>query len=448
MIKNKLLATCTCLAATLLISTSAEAKTVDLNDNGIAGFSYIIDNYYKIEEESLVATQMEARTIEPTSTDAVNEVAVKSDEKVANKDKTSNKKEKKETKKEETVTKMSAEEKKYADIGVSVAENYVRIRKEPNTDSEVMGKLYRGCVANILKTEGDWVKIKSGNVEGYIKSEFLAIGDLEVIDEYAMKVATVTTTTLKVREKKSVDSTCLTLIPLGEVYPVEKEFKDWVKISIDDETGYVSKDYVELSYEYEYAISIEEEEAKIKAEQEAIAQEQARLEEQQRQQAQQSQSNKNQSNNSSNSSSSSNSSQSSKPSSSSSNNSNSSSSNSGSGSASSIASYALNFVGNPYVYGGTSLTNGTDCSGFTQSVFKKFGISLPRTSGEQASSGSRVEVSNLQAGDIVYYTSGGRVNHVAIYIGNGKVVHASNPRDGIKVSKYNYRKPAGARRYK
>lgn len=106
----------------------------------------------------------------------------------------------------------------------------------------------------------------------------------------------------------------------------------------------------------------------------------------------------------------------------------------------------MNFVGNPYVYGGTSLTNGADCSGFIQSIYRNFGYSLPRTSGEQSRAGSAVSLSSLRPGDILYYTSGGSVNHVALYIGGGKVVHASNRRDGIKISSYNYRTPAGARR--
>ncbi len=115
---------------------------------------------------------------------------------------------------------------------------------------------------------------------------------------------------------------------------------------------------------------------------------------------------------------------------------------SGSGSGASIASYALQFVGNPYVPGGTSLTNGADCSGFTQSVYKHFGISIPRTSGAQAAGGKNVSLSEVQAGDIIYY--GG---HVAIYIGGGQIVHASTQKTGIKVSSYLYRTPITVRRY-
>lgn len=118
----------------------------------------------------------------------------------------------------------------------------------------------------------------------------------------------------------------------------------------------------------------------------------------------------------------------------------------GSGDGSSIASYALQFVGNPYVYGGTSLTHGTDCSGFAMSVYRKFGISLPRTSRDQSTVGKRVSVSEARAGDLVFYSNGGSVNHVAICIGGGRVVHASNPSTGIKTSNIGYRKPHCVRR--
>lgn len=117
-----------------------------------------------------------------------------------------------------------------------------------------------------------------------------------------------------------------------------------------------------------------------------------------------------------------------------------------SGTGSDAASYAQKFVGNPYSYGGTSLTNGTDCSGFTQSVYSRFGVSLPRTSGSQASSGSKVDINNLKAGDLVFYASNGSINHVAMYIGGGRVVHASNKRTGITTSNVNYRTPYCARR--
>ncbi len=107
----------------------------------------------------------------------------------------------------------------------------------------------------------------------------------------------------------------------------------------------------------------------------------------------------------------------------------SSESSSGSGSGSSVVDYATQFVGNPYVWGGTSLTNGADCSGFVQSVYSNFGVSLPRTSYEQQNAGREVSYADAQPGDLICY--GG---HVAIYMGNGQIVHASNSRDGIKIS--------------
>ena len=110
-----------------------------------------------------------------------------------------------------------------------------------------------------------------------------------------------------------------------------------------------------------------------------------------------------------------------------------------------IANYALQYVGNPYVYGGNSLTKGVDCSGFTQQVMLNFGYSIPRTAAAQSGVGSSVSLNNLQPGDLLFYGSG-YIGHVAIYIGDGKIVHASTPSTGIIVSKYNYRTPVCAKR--
>jgi len=344
-----------------------------------------------------------------------------------------------------------------ANVGISIANEYVNIRKKPNTDSKILGKLYRGSAATITSTEGDWVKIKSGTCHGYIKSEFLAIGfDAEkLIGKYGTRLATVTTTTLKVREERNTECTVLTLVPEGETFEEVKEYNDWVKIVVDESTkGYVAKEYVKLEVEFKEAISIKEERAMIRAARERErrareAEEEARLERERRAAAVAADASKA----SSSSNSSSKSSSSNKSSSGSSHKSSGSSSsvsaalgpvNSGTGS--SVACYAQNFIGNKYVYGGTSLTNGADCSGFVQAVYSKYGVSLPRTSSSQSNSGSSVSLDNVKPGDLVFYSSGGRVNHVALYIGDGKVVHASNRRDGIKVSNMNYRTPCKARR--
>ena len=229
---------------------------------------------------------------------------------------------------------------------------------------------------------------------------------------------------------------------------------------MDDTTkGFVSKEYVKIKVRFKKAVSIEEERAEEerKAAAAAAAEEAARAEaerkaEQARQlelakqkEAAKKAAQKKAASKKSSSSSKSNSSSSSKKSSISSGSSDAGSV-VGSGNGASIASYALKFVGNPYVYGGTSLTNGTDCSGFTQAVFKRFGISLPRTSGGQAGVGAKISVSNAKAGDLIFYASGGRINHVALCIGNGRVVHASNPSVGITTSNIYYRTPYCARR--
>ena len=106
-----------------------------------------------------------------------------------------------------------------------------------------------------------------------------------------------------------------------------------------------------------------------------------------------------------------------------------------------IVDFALQFVGNPYVYGGTSLTNGADCSGFVMSVFAEFGYELPRVAAAQCAASEKKSVADIEAGDLVFYGEG-CIDHVALYIGDGKIVHASTAATGIKVSDYDYRAPA------
>lgn len=351
----------------------------------------------------------------------------------------------------------------YDKTGISVAADYVNVRKKPNTDSKVVGKLYRGSAATIKDTVGDWVKIRSGHVQGYIKSEYLAIGFSaeKLVNKFGTKIATVNTETLKVREAKNTDCAVLTLVSGEESFEILREDKEWVKIMVDGDTkGFVSKEYVDITVKFKKAVSIEEEreEARKKAAAEAAAA-QAALPPQP---ARSSSGNNSGSGSSSHKSSGSGKSSSGNSGSSHKNSGSSggssgggnggeSSSNSGgsvvgSGDGSSIASYALQFVGNPYVYGGSSLTNGTDCSGFSQAVYRKFGISLPRTSGEQAGVGKKISVSSARAGDLIFYARNGHINHVAICIGGGRVVHASNPSTGITTSNIGYRTPYCARR--
>ena len=275
-------------------------------------------------------------------------------------------------------------ESEYENIGIAKVKNYVNIRSKPSTNSKVVGKLYKNAAARIVGKDGDWYEITSGKVKGYIKGNYLITGEAveEIADSIATKVGTVSTEGLRVREEANTESRILSVIPMGEKVTVKKDYDDWVKVSSNDgQTGYVASAYINIERKFNEAISIEEEKAKIAKEEEE----------------------------------------------------------SGMKLRNELVSYALRFQGNPYVWGGTSLTRGADCSGFTQSVFKHFGIKIPRNSRAQASSGRRVSVSNMKKGDLIFYSKNGRINHVAIYIGNGKVVGASSRKEGINVKRYNYR---------
>ena len=157
-----------------------------------------------------------------------------------------------------TATATPKPESEYANVGISIAADYVNIRKKPNTEAEIVGKLYRGSAATISSTEGDWVYIRSGSVSGYIMKDYLAIGYSaeKLIDDFGTKWATVTTETLRVREEKSETCKILTLLPEDETYEVLREETDWVKIRVDgDTTGYVAKPYVKISVQFKKAVS-------------------------------------------------------------------------------------------------------------------------------------------------------------------------------------------------
>lgn len=267
----------------------------------------------------------------------------------------------------------------YTNLGIAQVDGNLNVRETPSTEADVVGKMPNNAGCEILEQDGEWTRIKSGKVEGYVSSEYLLSGDaaLAKAQEVRQTVATVTTTTLYVREEPNTDSTIITMMPLGEELEVIETLDGWVKINVDSDEGYVSSDYVDISVELAKAQTMTE----IRYGQGVSD---VRV---------------------------------------------------------SLVSYATQFVGNPYVWGGTSLTRGADCSGFVLSVFANYGISLPHSSVAQANCGRKISASEAQPGDLFFYGNGSRINHVAIYIGNGQVVHASSPKSGIKISGAFYRTP-------
>ncbi len=318
----------------------------------------------------------------------------------------------------------------FSNLVVANVSDFVYVRVAPSEDSEPVGKLYKDSVGDALEEAADgWIKIKSGNAEGYVSLDYVFTGEEAVkkAKEVGRRSAKVVTTTLYVRQNPNTDAEVVGLVPMDDILSVEEETnEDWVKVSIEEGDGYVSTDYVKLYTEFVHAESKAEEEARLKREAE---ERRAAAEAAARAAAKNRKNNKNGNGGGKRSGSS--------------GSSGAVYAVTGSGNGSSVASYALQFVGNPYVYGGSSLTNGTDCSGFVMSVYRNFGVGLPHSSGADRSVGYAVPggLSGAQAGDIVCYSG-----HVGIYIGNGQIVHASTARTGIKVSSANYRTPVAVRR--
>lgn len=334
----------------------------------------------------------------------------------------------------------TATESKYANKAVAdiYSTTTLNIRKKGSINVKIVGKMKKGNIATVLKKGSEWSKVRSGNVTGYVKNQYLVFGD--EIENFAKqnvkKVVKVQTETLRVRKKASTNSKIVTLVSEDDKLKVKKQTDDWAKVKVDGQTGYVSKDYAKVTYSFGKAKSMKQ----IQAEQEA----KKRAEEAARNKPVSTTSSSHTSNTGTTSGSTTGSTQTTKKASVS------VSSSGSSATGSRIVSYAQQFVGNPYRYGGNSLTSGIDCSGFTQQIMAKFGYSISRTSSSQSGNGRAVSTSNLRAGDLVFYGDGGSIDHVALYIGGGQVVHASNsapyPRGGIKISNVNYRTPICARR--
>ena len=275
--------------------------------------------------------------------------------------------------------------KQFQKLAISIAKDFVYVRKSASTGCKAIGKLHRGSAGTILGKKGAWVKISSGSLKGYVKKEYIATGaDAEKLAEkYGTKYAVLKkgTSVLNVREEKNTSSDIVTQLPEGKRYTVKSENADWCKVKVKGKSGYIAKEDVHTKYSFKEAKSLKK---KTKETVRSYASE-----------------NK----------------------------------------AESLISYAKQFIGNKYVWGGTSLTNGTDCSGFTLRVFQKFGYSLPRVAAAQCDASTKKDISQIEPGDLVFYGNG-YIDHVALYIGDGKIIHASNAATGIKISDYDYENPA------
>ena len=267
----------------------------------------------------------------------------------------------------------------YTNLGIANVEETLNVRETPSADSSMVGKMPKNAAGEILETLDGWYKIQSGDVTGYVSADYLITGEEAAAraEEVKQTIATVKTPTLNVREEPNTECSILALMPQGEELNVLEDLSGWVKVDLDNTNGFISKDYVDISVQLPKAMTMTE----VRY---GNGVSDVRVD---------------------------------------------------------LISYATQFVGNPYVWGGTSLTNGADCSGFTLSIFAKYGVYLPHSSKAQANCGTRISASEAKPGDLFFYGSGSSISHVAIYIGNGQIVHASSKKTGIKISNAFYRAP-------
>lgn len=272
----------------------------------------------------------------------------------------------------------------YTNLGVANVENYLNVREQPSLDGSILGKLPMNAGCEINETLDGWYKITSGDVSGYVSAEYLLVGEQanQRAAEALQTVATVTCDRLMVREQPNTECTILNRVAMGEDLEVVESADGWVHVILSGTEGYVCADYVNVHDALPKGVTLEQ---LIQESEDAQADIGA-----------------------------------------------------------SVVEYAKQFLGNPYVWGGTSLTNGTDCSGFTMRIYEHFGYSLSRTSSAQSHNGTRVDLSEIQPGDLLFYSYGGSIGHVAIYAGGGRIIHASTERTGICVGNAYFMTPTCA----
>ena len=301
----------------------------------------------------------------------------------------------------------------YDRLGIaSKVDTYLNVRKKPSESAKIVGKMTKNAGCHIYKIKKGWAKIVSGKVDGWVKSSYIVTDSKaeELATKVGRECVEINTNSLRVRALPTTSAPIYSVVSEEEEFVIRKkhltmdfvnkmikqqkiskeaieraggmeaiqaDLDNWICITVDDEHAFVAKEYVTEQYSLKRAVKV----GTVSA----------------------------------------------------------GGSDGVSSSQASIAEYAKQFLGNPYVWGGSSLTGGADCSGFTMSLYRKYGHSLPHNAAAQA--GVTRSVSSPKPGDLFFYSNGSRINHVAMYIGNGLVIHASNPSDGIKISNAYYRKP-------
>ncbi len=271
----------------------------------------------------------------------------------------------------------------YDELGIAVVEGNLNVRENPSTSATIVGKMMNHTACEILGEENGWYHITSGEVEGYVSAEFIVTGvEAKLIGmEIAYERAVVLADALNVRAEASETSEIITKVAKGEELEVLEVANGWVKCALNTDEVYVKEEYVEVKNGLNTAVTL----AKFRYGMEVSD---VRVD---------------------------------------------------------LCEYAIQFVGNPYVWGGTSLTKGADCSGFVLSVYKNYGVTLPHYSGAQSNYGTEISYTEAQPGDLLFYgSSKSNITHVAIYIGDGQIVHANDEKTGIIISNAYYRTPVKA----